>query len=36
VANDRGGYEKSEYTEEENIKDDVWIGGVARNMENNK
>jgi hypothetical protein len=36
VEHDRSGYEKSEYMEEENIKEDVWICGITRNMDNKK
>jgi hypothetical protein len=30
VEHDRGGYEKTEYMEGENIEDDMWITGITR------
>jgi hypothetical protein len=33
MAYNRGGYEKSEYVGEENVKEDIWMSGRTRNME---
>jgi hypothetical protein len=30
----KDGYEKTEYMREENIEEDIWTSGTARNIEN--
>jgi len=34
MASVKGGYEKTEYMGEENIREDIWTGGRTRIMEN--